>query len=40
MIKRTEDCHNEAIISTLQGVIKRPLKGDTCGTTVYWFYRP
>ena len=30
-----KDCHNEVTISSLQGVTKRPLHDNTCGTTVY-----
>ena len=40
MVRRAKDCHIEVIISTLKGVIKRPLKDNTCSTIVYWFYGP
>ena len=36
----SRDCHNEVIISSLHGVIKRPLKDNTCSTTDYWFMVP
>ena len=32
MIKGSKNCHNEVIISPLQGTIKRPIKEITCGT--------
>ena len=35
MILRSKDYHNEVIISSLQGVKKRPLKDNTCRSTVY-----
>ena len=40
MVQRSKDCHNEVIIIALQGVIKRPLKDNTGGNTVYWFDGP
>ena len=38
MIQRSKDCHNEVIISSVQWIIKRPLKENTCIITVYSFY--
>ena len=32
---RSNDCHNKVFITSLQGVIKRPLKDFTCSSTVY-----
>ena len=32
---RSKDCHNEVIITSLQGVIKRPLEDNACSSTVY-----
>ena len=30
MVLRSKDYHNEVIITSLQGVIKRPLEDNTC----------
>ena len=35
MVLSSNDCHNEVIITSLQGVIKRPLDDNTCNSTVY-----
>ena len=40
MILGSKDCHNEVIITSLQGVLKRPLNDNTCSTTVYGFMVP
>ena len=34
IVQGSKDCHNEVIISTQQGVIKWPLKDNTCSITV------
>ena len=34
MVLRSKDCHHEVIITFLQGVIKRPLKDNTCSSTI------
>ena len=34
MVLRSKDCHND-VITSLQAVIKRPLKDNTCSSTVY-----
>ena len=39
-ILRSKDCHDEVFITSLQRVIKRPLKDNTCSSTVYLFYGP
>ena len=40
MILRSKDYHNEVIITSTQGVIKMPLKDNTCSSTDYWCYGP
>ena len=37
MLERSKDCHNEGIMSSLQGVIKRPLKGIIPMRGFWWF---
>ena len=40
MIPISKDCHSEVIITSTQGLIKRPLNDNTCSSTDYWFYGP